>query len=219
VTVTTVPVTTFEGSPNTGSANPEGTPGAGSSSGEGTQGAATGESSVEGSTSPQDEEAASSSSPTGEPHVASSTSPAPDVQPDAMGHEICPICIVEFEDGDDVRILPCEGKHQFHQHCVDPWLLELSSSCPLCREDFHALEAMISGNPEALHEENHVEPPTPVAAPGERPRSSRFSRYLRFARRHQRHPEAPVEEEGPDPNLNTTNSQSPSPPPPRSPRR
>lgn len=49
----------------------------------------------------------------------------------------CPICIVEFEDGDDLRELPCEGNHRFHQECVDPWLLELSSSCPICRHGMH----------------------------------------------------------------------------------
>ena len=56
-----------------------------------------------------------------------------DPLPESIGRETCPICIVDFEDGDDVRVLPCEGKHVFHQACVDPWLLELSSSCPICR--------------------------------------------------------------------------------------
>jgi Ring finger domain len=57
-----------------------------------------------------------------------------DVMPDAIGRETCPICIVAFAEGDDLRLLPCEGKHRFHQQCVDPWLLELSSSCPICRQ-------------------------------------------------------------------------------------
>ena len=56
------------------------------------------------------------------------------VVPDSIGREICPICIVDFEEGDDIRLLPCEGKHSFHQQCVDPWLLTLSSSCPICRQ-------------------------------------------------------------------------------------
>ena len=54
--------------------------------------------------------------------------------PDAIGRETCPICIVDFEEGDDLRVLPCEGHHRFHQQCVDQWLLELSSSCPICRQ-------------------------------------------------------------------------------------
>lgn len=62
-----------------------------------------------------------------------------DPLPESIGRETCPICIVDFEDGDDVRILPCEGKHVFHQACVDPWLLELSSSCPICRHGTLAL--------------------------------------------------------------------------------
>lgn len=54
--------------------------------------------------------------------------------PECIGRETCPICIVDFEEGDDLRVLPCEGKHRFHQSCVDPWLLELSASCPICRQ-------------------------------------------------------------------------------------
>jgi hypothetical protein len=61
------------------------------------------------------------------------TMSAADPLPESIGRETCPICIVDFEEGDDVRVLPCEGKHVFHQACVDPWLLELSSSCPICR--------------------------------------------------------------------------------------
>ena len=57
-----------------------------------------------------------------------------EVVPDAIGRETCPICIVDFEEGDDLRVLPCEGHHRFHQECVDQWLLELSSSCPICRQ-------------------------------------------------------------------------------------
>ena len=57
-----------------------------------------------------------------------------EIVPESIGRETCPICIVDFEEGDDLRVLPCEGKHRFHQSCVDPWLLELSGSCPLCRQ-------------------------------------------------------------------------------------
>ena len=58
---------------------------------------------------------------------------------ESIGRETCPICTVDFKDGDDVRVLPCEGKHVFHQTCVDPWLLELSSSCPICRHGTSSL--------------------------------------------------------------------------------
>ena len=117
---------------------------------------------------------------------------AADPLPESIGRETCPICIVDFEDGDDLRVLPCEGKHVFHQACVDPWLLELSSSCPICRHgmsippntsappcllciavlDFQALETMLAG-----------EEPTERRAS----QTPRFSRYLRFARRRHRH--------------------------------
>ncbi|KAH9032202.1 hypothetical protein EDB84DRAFT_1588483 [Lactarius hengduanensis] len=95
-----------------------------------------------------------------------------DPLPESIGRETCPICIVDFDDGDDVRVLPCEGKHVFHQACVDPWLLELSSSCPICRHDFQALETMLAGGEPT--ERRASQPP-------------RFSRYLHFARRRHRH--------------------------------
>ena len=93
---------------------------------------------------PQDERDELAVVPPARPRAGPSTattasSAQEDPLPESIGRETCPICIVDFEDGDDVRVLPCEGKHVFHQACVDPWLLELSSSCPICRHGTFAL--------------------------------------------------------------------------------
>ena len=55
------------------------------------------------------------------PSTATAVMPAEaDPLPEAIGRETCPICIVDFdfEDSDDVRVLPCECKNTFHQACV-----------------------------------------------------------------------------------------------------
>jgi hypothetical protein len=41
----------------------------------------------------------------------------------------CSICTEDFERGQDVRVLPCN--HSFHPACIDPWLLNVSGTCPL----------------------------------------------------------------------------------------
>ncbi|KAH9916935.1 hypothetical protein B0H21DRAFT_770407 [Amylocystis lapponica] len=99
-----------------------------------------------------------------------------DVVPDAIGRETCPICIVDFAEGDDLRVLPCEGHHRFHQECVDQWLLELSSSCPICRQDFQALETMMAASGDTDYP---LEPPhMPGASRPLSTAAARFSRYL-----------------------------------------
>ncbi|KAF5524890.1 E3 ubiquitin-protein ligase SDIR1 [Colletotrichum aenigma] len=45
----------------------------------------------------------------------------------------CSICTDDFTVGEDVRVLPCN--HKFHPNCVDPWLVNVSGTCPLCRLD------------------------------------------------------------------------------------
>jgi hypothetical protein len=79
---------------------------------------------------------ATSAAPASVPPASTEMNP---VDPAAIGKETCPICIVDFEEGDDLRVLPCDGHHRFHKDCVDPWLLELSTSCPICREGMHFL--------------------------------------------------------------------------------
>jgi hypothetical protein len=44
-------------------------------------------------------------------------------------HLGCSICTEDFKVGEDVRVLPCN--HQFHPQCVDPWLVNISGTCPL----------------------------------------------------------------------------------------
>lgn len=44
-------------------------------------------------------------------------------------HLGCPICTEDFTVGEDVRVLPCD--HKFHPYCIDPWLVNISGTCPL----------------------------------------------------------------------------------------
>ncbi len=41
----------------------------------------------------------------------------------------CSICTDDFQTGEDVRVLPCN--HKYHPACIDPWLLNVSGTCPL----------------------------------------------------------------------------------------
>eukprot|EP00210_Caulerpa_lentillifera_P001560 g1498.t1 len=45
------------------------------------------------------------------------------------GDEQCTICCCEFEDKDEVKVLPCG--HWFHPPCIDQWL-GISKKCPIC---------------------------------------------------------------------------------------
>ncbi|KAF9946217.1 E3 ubiquitin-protein ligase rnf13, partial [Mortierella alpina] len=57
--------------------------------------------------------------------------PAPHV--DEVTGDTCAVCLDEFEEGEEIRSLPC--RHEFHCECIDPWLTRKSSTCPLCKYD------------------------------------------------------------------------------------
>ena len=51
----------------------------------------------------------------------------------ANAQTMCSICLAEYEVGEQVRTLPCY--HQYHQGCIDPWLLNVAALCPICKRD------------------------------------------------------------------------------------
>lgn len=59
--------------------------------------------------------------------------------PDDNDNPVCSICTEDFTVGEDVRVLPCN--HKFHPNCVDPWLVNVSGTCPLCRLDLRPAES------------------------------------------------------------------------------
>lgn len=69
--------------------------------------------------------------------------------PDNQG---CSICTDDFEIGQDQRVLPCD--HRFHPACIDPWLLNVSGTCPLCRIDLRPQRSRDSASQEEEFDEH-----------------------------------------------------------------
>ncbi|KAH7348282.1 hypothetical protein BKA65DRAFT_257615 [Rhexocercosporidium sp. MPI-PUGE-AT-0058] len=63
-----------------------------------------------------------------------STAQVPPLQTQSHSLE-CSICVDDFVQGEETRMLPCT--HRFHPGCIDPWLLDTSGTCPVCRYDLH----------------------------------------------------------------------------------
>lgn len=46
---------------------------------------------------------------------------------------VCGVCLLDFAVGDELRNLPCG--HSFHRECIDHWLLNSSTMCPIDKRD------------------------------------------------------------------------------------
>ncbi|KAJ3337787.1 hypothetical protein HDU93_000515 [Gonapodya sp. JEL0774] len=75
-----------------------------------------------------------------------SAADAPTVpQPDS-----CVICLCNFVEEVPLRVLPCF--HEFHPECIDPWLLDLSARCPLCKANVAEMLGCIPDNDQSSEE-------------------------------------------------------------------
>ncbi|MCJ1439678.1 MAG: hypothetical protein MMC23_000158 [Stictis urceolatum] len=66
-------------------------------------------------------------------------SPSTSPETSAEAGLACSVCTDDFVKGQDTRVLPCN--HKFHPECIDPWLLNVSGTCPLCRVDLRPPES------------------------------------------------------------------------------
>ncbi|TVY29756.1 Receptor homology region,transmembrane domain- and RING domain-containing protein [Lachnellula hyalina] len=69
----------------------------------------------------------------------------------------CSICTEDFTTGEDVRVLPCA--HKYHPACIDPWLLNVSGTCPLCRRDLRGDAEEPNSPEEAARASTDLPPP------------------------------------------------------------
>jgi hypothetical protein len=104
---------------------------------------------------------------------------------DALG---CTICTEDFEKGQDIRVLPCD--HKFHPECVDPWLLNVSGTCPLCRVDLRPTKT----NESSSSQPDELAPPLNPETGGEAEGSHHRRTGLRDILFFRSHPDAPAEE-------------------------
>lgn len=53
---------------------------------------------------------------------------------DELNIDSCSICLVDLEEGESLKQLPCN--HVFHPECISVWLLQ-NITCPICRNELN----------------------------------------------------------------------------------
>ena len=67
----------------------------------------------------------------------------------------CPIYCLDFEDGEEITMLPCE--HCFTSEAIKKWLFEENNECPVCRTELEFQEVKIE-NQTTEQENNNLNP-------------------------------------------------------------
>lgn len=81
----------------------------------------------------------------------------------------CSVCTDDFVRGQSVRVLPCN--HKFHPECIDPWLLNVSGTCPLWYVNNTLLQLVlgiticsrVDLRPTATHPSEPTSPVSPIS--------------------------------------------------------
>ena len=51
----------------------------------------------------------------------------------------CVICMTAFTESDTITKLDCGGGHFFHTECIEGWLKQGGTQCPMCRQPMNAV--------------------------------------------------------------------------------
>lgn len=88
--------------------------------------------------------------------------PTSDLYSQSSGIDACAICLEDYKNGQELRVLPCQ--HEFHRNCVDPWLVT-NRTCPLCLHNIMAFHSSSSSSGAmSQHSSPNSQPQSPRGA-------------------------------------------------------